>query len=262
MWLSLKTRTLPIAILLLLAASPLHAETSCQDKFAGREPEIVNPRLTAKTRELCFQAYAVLHSGVARTPLWSAEKLTRAGIAQAHRTAREDSFHPEMSLPASERAELSDYARSGYDRGHMSPAGDMPDEEAMHESFSLANMVPQNPNNNRNLWAHIEAAARGMATHYGEIYVVSGVIYDGDRLDILHGRVLVPTRLFKAVYVPSLGEAGAWIVKNAPGDAWQAVSMDELRGISGIDPFPDLSPAVKSSVMPLPAPLRRETAYK
>lgn len=251
-----------LAILFILTASPLYAASSCPDKFAGREPEIVNPRLQTKTRELCFRAFAVLHSGIARTPLWSAERLTREQISLARRTAREDSFHPEMSLPETERAELSDYARSGYDRGHMSPAGDMPDEEAMHESFSLANMVPQNPNNNRNLWAHIEGAARGMATRYGEIFVVSGVIYDGDRLDVLKQRVLVPTRLFKAVYVPSLGKAGAWIVNNAPGDNWQDISIDELRNISGIDPFPDLPDEIKSSAMSLPAPLRREAAQE
>lgn len=251
-----------LALFFVLAASPLHAATDCADKFAGREPEIVNARLQAKTRELCFHAYAVLHSGIARTPLWSAEKLTRADIVLARKTAREDSFHPEMSLPAAERAELSDYARSGYDRGHMSPAGDMPDEEAMHESFSLANMVPQNPNNNRNLWAHIEGATRGMATRYGEVFVVSGVIYDGGRLSILNQRVLVPTRLFKAVYVPSLGMAGAWVVKNAPGDDWQDISIEELRSMSGIDPFPDLPQEIKSSAMTLPDPLHRGIAQR
>jgi len=46
------------------------APTACPGHFAaGRAPEILRPALAARVAELCFKGYAVLHSGVSRTPL-------------------------------------------------------------------------------------------------------------------------------------------------------------------------------------------------
>ena len=45
----------------------------------------------------------------------------------------------------------------------MAPAADMPTHKAQHESFSLANVVPQNRHNNQVLWSAIEGAARNEA---------------------------------------------------------------------------------------------------
>ena len=146
----------------LLAASPAAAApTACPEHFhAGRAPDVLNPRLLAGTRALCFRAFALLHSATTRTALYSAEHLTRDGLAAARGLPRDSEFHPEPALPEGERAELQDYARSGFDRGHLAPSGDMPDDDAQQESFSLANMVPQAPKLNRGIWQGIESAVR------------------------------------------------------------------------------------------------------
>ena len=94
------------------------SKTACPQHFsAGQPPTITNPKLQPRTQEVCFEAFAVLDSGISRTPLYSAEHLTRQNLAEAKTLSRRDSFHPEGALPASQRSELSDYARSGYDRG-------------------------------------------------------------------------------------------------------------------------------------------------
>ena len=50
-------------------------------------------------------------------------------------------------------ASNDDYKKSGYDRGHLAPAGDMGwSEQAMKESFYYSNMSPQNPSFNRGIW--------------------------------------------------------------------------------------------------------------
>lgn len=47
-------------------------------------------------------------------------------------------------MPDLYKAKLSDYLRSGYDRGHMAPAADCKySQNAMDETFYLSNIAPQ-----------------------------------------------------------------------------------------------------------------------
>ncbi len=250
-----------VALALLAGPPALAAPTACPEHFvAGQAPDLVDAKLEPQTRPLCYGGFAALHSGLTRTPLWSAERLTRETMEGARRTNRVDNFHADPNIPRGERAELSDYARSGFDRGHMAPAGDMPDERAQEESFSLANMVPQNPELNRRLWERIESATRDLAGQEGEAYVVTGPIYLGAEIESLRGRVLVPTHIYKAVYVPSRRAAGAYLVANEEGTGVEVVSMDELARIAGIDPFPTLPADVKAATANLPIPAEASPA--
>lgn len=61
---------------------------------------------------------------------------------------RINSFKADPNV-STKSAELSDYKGSGYDRGHLAPAGDIKySKESMIESFFLSNMSPQNPSFN------------------------------------------------------------------------------------------------------------------
>ena len=236
-------------------AFPAWAITDCPQHYTGGTPPvIVKPSLQVRTQELCFEAYATMHSGISRTPLWSAEHLLRASVEAAEQLPRKDSFHPEPALLISDRAELSDYARSGYDRGHMAPNGDMPDRSAQAESFSLANMVPQVHANNAGIWAGIEGAVRRLAITEGEVYVVSGPAFIGERISSLKGRVLVPTHLWKVVYSPRREQAGAYLVTNDATRTYSALSVSELERLIGIEPLPGVSQQVRDSLMSLPVP--------
>lgn len=247
----------PLFLLLaaLLSAGPsVAAPRSCPEHFqAGRPPEVLNPRLLVGARELCFRAFALLHSAATRTALYSAERLTRDGIAAARGTPRDSEFHAEPALPEDERAELQDYARSGFDRGHLAPSGDMPDDEAQQESFSLANMVPQVPKLNRGIWEGIESAVRKMAEREGEIYVVTGPIFRGAELQRI-GNVIVPTHVFKAVLSVQRGLAAAYVAKNVDSAPWAVVNMAQLADLTGLDVFPALPANVRTIALRLPTP--------
>ena len=245
---------LGLAVALFCHAVPAQPST-CPQHFAGGEaPEFINQKLAAKTVALCFNGFAVMHSGVSRTPLWSAEYLTAERIARTKKINRNNKFHAESRLSPDERAELRDYARSGFDRGHMSPAGDMGDSDSQYDSFSLANMVPQDPHNNQSLWSGIEEVTRKFAAYRGALYVVTGPIFEGSALQRLNGRVLVPTHVFKAVYDPAANAAAAYLAPNRSDAEYEAVSIAELEKRTGIRLFPKLGPAVKEARMRLPEP--------
>jgi endonuclease G len=235
-----------------LASSTLAATTGCPQQFAdGTAPDLTNQKLAAKTREVCYSEYALLHSGVTRTPLYSAEHLTRDQLQQAKVMVRNSKFFPDLHIPRNERAELRYYSKSGYDRGHMAPSADMPDAKSQHECFSLANIVPQDPKNNRGVWEGIEHAVRQLTLEQGEVYVVTGPVFSGDNLQRIGGAVMVPTQ---AVYVPSQGAAGAYVVDNVAAAKPRMISIKDLQELTGIDVFPGVSAEVKERALPLPKP--------
>lgn len=254
----MKTSLIVIALAALLAACKMPAPPNCNDHFVdGKPPVIASEALTKKFVQLCYEEFAVGHSGVSRTPLWSAEHLTAEQVQAAKGLKRKNTFHAEEKLPASDRAELADYARSGFDRGHLAPNGDMDSESAQHESFSLANIIPQHPKNNQRIWAAIEEAVRDYTEQKGQVYVVSGPIFEGESLKRLNGRVLVPTSVYKAIYNSATNMAGAYLTRNAPGDEYETLTIAELEARLKIDVFPSLPADVKAARMELPKPTIR-----
>ena len=238
----------------LLAAAYAQPPGCDRHFFQKTAPEITRKPLQASTVALCFEAFAVLHSAVSKTPLWSAEFLTRESLKAAREIPRADSFHAEPALPPGHGAELADYVRSGFDRGHMAPAADMPTAQAQHESFSLANVVPQNRKNNQILWSAIEGATRHLTNLRGELYVITGPWFEGDKIDRINGRVLVPTHVFKAVLDPDKQEGAAWLAPNDASGEYQVLSIAALEQRIGINLFPKLPDAAKQRTMSLPEP--------
>lgn len=252
-----------LAALLLLAALPSQAtlDPACEAHFYEKAPPVVqSPVLREKAKGLCYESFALAHSGLFRTPLWVAERLTRESLRAARAVDRDDAFHPDPRLGAAERAELGDYARSGYDRGHLAPAADMPTVSAQRESFSLANMVPQHPDSNQRVWASIESAVRGLATRHGEVYVVSGPVYSSPQARLV-GRVAVPDSLYKAVYLPGQG-AAVYVVDNAPQSSVRTYTVAQVESALHIDLFPGLPDEVKQRKLLLPALTIRKPVFR
>lgn len=250
-----KSNLIMVVFTVLIGISSAQADdlSQCSQSFyGGVYPEFTNPKLSNNTQALCMDGFAVMYSGVSRTPLWSAEYLDRKRLQQAKEIDREDSFHEESRLPKSMRAKLSDYSGSGYDRGHLAPNGNMANRSQQYDSFSLANIAPQSPRNNRYIWRNIESATRYLTQQYGEVYTITGVAFTSKKTKQLADRVLVPSHFFKAVYIPASNQAGVYYAPNDESERIQVISLDELTAKIGIDVLPVLDAQTKAQAFDLP----------
>ena len=236
-----------------LSIGQAHAESCPENYWQGQLPVITKTAMQQKVRPLCFNGFAVMHSGVTRTPLWAAHHLTATEITSARGLDRQDSFHAEDKLDPTERAELADYRGSGYDRGHLVPNGDMASRAQQADSFSLANMMPQSPNNNRVVWNNLEQALRGLVLQEQEAYVVTGGAFIGQRLArIGKNGVFVPSDTFKAVYFPKRKAASVYWAPNDESGRVEVISVAELDQRLGIQVFPSLSATIRQKTVDLP----------
>lgn len=148
-----------------------------------------------------------------RNPAWVAEHITPQSLMQRNGDRKNSSFYEDVAIPPAFRAKLSDYFRSGYDRGHQVPASDAKwSQDAMDETFSLSNMCPQvGEGFNRDYWAHFEDFCRRLTTKYPSVRIVTGPLYlphrdpDGKwrvSYEVVGNppNVAVPTHFYKIIY--------------------------------------------------------------
>ena len=170
-----------------------------------------------------------------RNPHWVAEHITPKSLAMKDGDRKHSYFTEDETVPEKFRAKLSDYFRSGYDRGHQVPAADAKwSQEAMDQTFLLTNMCPQVGDGfNRDYWAHFEDFCRRLTNYYPSVRIVTGPLYL-PRKDPKDGKwrvsyevigsppnVSVPTHFYKVIYAEDgrnggTVSLGAFVLPNAP----------------------------------------------
>lgn len=219
---------------------------SC-DPTAALLPEGLEvPQATLENSVLLVRdGYCTCYSYDYNTPLWTAWELT-ADEASARDVQRKDEFSQDMDL-GFDSPKTTDYSRSGYDRGHMAPAGDfMWSDNAMEESFLMSNVCPQDHVLNAGTWNDLEKQCRRWAQKYGQLWICCGPLFEDSPQTI--GRecsVSVPYAFYKVVMKEFQGEKTAigFVIPNEPleDDFFNyIVSVDEVERMTGIDFFASL----------------------
>lgn len=182
---------------------------------------------------------------------WVAYEFTKAETLK--KVDRTDNFRPDPKVLTSS-ATSTDYKGSGFDRGHLAPAGDLSwSSDAMSCSFFYSNMSPQTPSFNRGIWKKLEEQVRDWAKLYDTIYVVTGPVLEDSLPTIGENKVSIPKYYYKVIleYKNNATKAIGFILPNKKSSFSLnnfIVSIDSVEKITGIDFFHQLPDTIESEI--------------
>lgn len=181
------------------------------------------------------------------TPSWVAWELTSEETTGP--ISRKDyDFAPDPLVDTRYQVEKQEYANSGYDRGHMCPAGDMEwSSSAMNDCHYMTNICPQTPKLNQVYWERLESACRRWADFYGSIYIVCGPVYNSTKHTTIgtNHAIEIPDGYFKVIINLIDGEEKGIGFYYRNDDVRQtmesaALSIDQVEELTGYDFFKEL----------------------
>lgn len=158
-------------------------------------------------------------------------------------------------------ADWRNYKNSGYDKGHLCPAGDMTfSTHSYDETFLTSNISPQKHNFNSGIWNRLEQKTRYWAEKHGDLYVISGGILTPGLKTIGYEKVAVPNYFYKILAYQHRDKIKviAFLVphKDSKKPLYSFVtSVDEIEKLTNIDFFSKLEDTLENKI-------ERNTDYK
>ncbi|AHH10579.1 Endonuclease [Borrelia coriaceae ATCC 43381] len=182
-----------------------------KDKIYGPEiptelkDEYLLPKGYLTTQVLHKKYYSLGYAESARQSEWVAYKLKREMVELAltllkeKKITRSKKFFEDKDIKGI-APKLSDYLKSGYDRGHIVSSADMSfSKEAMLDTYFLSNISPQQKEFNSGIWLKLEQLVRKWAILKDKIYIVSAGILTENKGFIGKNKILVPKNFYKIV---------------------------------------------------------------
>jgi len=149
-------------------------------------------------------------------------------------------------------ADWRNYKKSGFDRGHLCPAGDRRfNYKAFEETFLTSNVTPQNHKFNSGIWNDLEQKTRYWAKLYDGVYVVTGGVLSDDLKSIGYEAVSVPKYFYKILLDKSSKDPKiiAFLMEGKDSNKSLkefVVSVDQIEKLTGIDFFPKLEDKIEN----------------
>lgn len=151
-------------------------------------------------------------------------------------------------------ADWRNYKNSGYDKGHLCPAGDRKySKQAFEETFYTSNISPQKRDFNNGIWNRLEQKVRYWAAKYDGVYIVTGGVLNDNLKTIGREKVAVPKYFYKILLDYDHGKYKmiGFLVPHQSSSAPLyefVVPVDQIEKMTGIDFFPQLDDRLENQL--------------
>lgn len=209
---------LATAIALLSTASV----AACTHLYPRQQPITI-----PNTTELCNSFFVVLYDVNNKAAMLASEIVS----SSRHKVRRDDSFRADLRIPPQHRVRPADYVKTGYDKGHVIPAGDATNTAEMAETFLMTNMTPQEPTLNRAAWRELEMMIRARVQRSGKNTTVLTVITYPTFPKKVGSGVPVPNAYYKIAFFAS--GVRVYYAPNTPNAPVTELSVSVIKQMSG-----------------------------
>lgn len=156
-------------------------------------------------------------------------------------------FFEQDNKVATKSAHWRNYKKSGYDKGHLLPAGDRRRSfDAYKETFYTSNVAPQRHDFNSGIINRLEEKTRYWAGKYDGLYVITGCVLEKGLPTIGDEQVSVPNYFYKILMTKDQKKMIAFLLphqeSNQPLYTF-VTSVSKLESMTGIDFFAALPDA-------------------
>jgi endonuclease G len=216
-------------------------EINCTNFKVIEIPKLEIPKLKKREIVVNHKAFSLSYNEFHEQANWVAYELTEQETYA--KNSRTNKFLEDYKIKTN-TATKSDYYKSGFDRGHLAPAGDMAwSKISMLESFYYSNISPQKPQFNRGIWKKLETLVRIWAIENQSVYIVTGPVLTEKLEKIGENEVSVPNFFYKVILdyrTPEIKAIGFVIPNKKLKQPLHnfAVSIDSVEKITNIDFFP------------------------
>jgi endonuclease G, mitochondrial len=207
---------------------------------------------TSTTNQLIHHDYFVVsYSEKHEQAEWVAYELKKSHLSNSNFKRPYFIEDPKVTTKS---ADWRNYKNSGYDKGHLVPAGDMKfSREAYDATFYTSNVSPQLSNFNNGVWNRLEQKVRYWAQKYDGLYVVTGSILEDNLPTIGQEKIAVPNYFYKILLDTSRDELKmiAFLVPHEESKQPLykfVVPVDELEKRTGIDFFHHLPDSIEEKL--------------